>query len=120
MDNGIIEIEPSELMFSPNSNRVGLTITNNSPEPLDLEIRIKSSCSEKFKIPYLRGDENRTICNNNKTGTVPLCPQEHQLFYVYHEPNSNTSPSSNAQLELEYKDQKGQQNVVSIPLIISN
>ncbi|KAN0036742.1 hypothetical protein ACTFIV_002051 [Dictyostelium citrinum] len=115
--NTLIEAEPTKLNFSQNNNRANITITNNGLDLVDLELKIKGDCGS-FKIPYLRGDQN--ICETSKPGTIPLSPQEHQLFYIYYEPTSTSFTRTQAELELKYKDSiSGKPNSISIPLIIS-
>ncbi|KAK5577874.1 hypothetical protein RB653_002822 [Dictyostelium firmibasis] len=115
--NTLIEAEPTQLNFSQDKNRANITITNNGLDLVDLELKITGNCGS-FKIPYLRGNEN--ICETSKPGTIPLSPQEHQLFYVYYEPTSTPLSNNQAELELIYKDSiSGEPNSISIPLIIS-
>ncbi|KAN0035888.1 hypothetical protein ACTA71_005181 [Dictyostelium dimigraforme] len=115
--NTLIEAEPTKLNFSQDNNRANITITNNGLDLVDLELKIKGDCGT-FKIPYLRGDQN--ICETSKPGTIPLNPQEHQLFYIYYEPTSTSLTNNQAELELKYKDSiSGKPNLISIPLIIS-
>ncbi|KAM9966077.1 hypothetical protein ACTFIR_006266 [Dictyostelium discoideum] len=117
MENSLIQAEPTKLNFSQDNNKANITITNNGLDLVDLELQIKGDCGS-FKIPFLRGDQN--ICETSKPGTIPLSPQEHQLFYIYYEPTSTPLSSTQAELELKYKDSNSRKPIsISIPLIIS-